>query len=672
MTLLLVSVTLDAKSSQGDAAYSARFSPGLNVLAAPNSWGKSTLLQSILYALGLEGMLSASRRVPLGPAMTSVIDLPQGRGTVYESSVELTITNDESFLRVRRYPASTDVQSNLVQVWQSDTEAGLDEAVRRDMYVREGGSATGDFGFHQLLATFLGWSLPSVPAYQGTEVLLYLETLFPLFWVEQKSGWSGIAPRVPTYLQIREPIRRAVEYVLGLHTLDLIKQRNALRDELQDITRSWTNAASTTRAALENAGFRALRLPATPVGTSQLSEPMLEVFIDDTWHTSDYALTTWTERLAMLGGRGVQRAGDRTEQSQRELAGAESAMRRIGSQTRHLQELLTLTRADLDALAARLDGIEADRRRLLDAGKVERLGGQLGSALLSDGACPTCAQEVDPRDVATHHVQSLAEALRALTAEQVTLRNLTEASRVRESEQAARLTALEDQLAESRNRVRLLRDELTSPSASLSLVEVREQLRLADNIGRLNSLVGLLETCQERLERLGQRLDGARAQQAELDATDVSREDQSLINEFSRRFSQQLADYGLRSLPASEVSISQSTLLPSNDGFELSFDISLGMSASDSIRTKWAYHLALMQTAQSSPSGHHPNLLVLDEPRQQETERTSLQAFISHMGQTPGQFVYATSEEPAQLEQLLGAVPHSRLESSSPHLLSPV
>jgi len=66
----LVDVRLDVVTAVASLNYRTRFSSGLNVLNAPNTWGKSTLLQSIIFALGLEGMLSASRQAPLGEAMT--------------------------------------------------------------------------------------------------------------------------------------------------------------------------------------------------------------------------------------------------------------------------------------------------------------------------------------------------------------------------------------------------------------------------------------------------------------------------------------------------------------------------------------------------------------------------------------------------------------------------
>jgi hypothetical protein len=103
------------------------------------------------------------------------------------------------------------------------------------------------------------------------------------------------------------------------------------------------------------------------------------------------------------------------------------------------------------------------------------------------------------------------------------------------------------------------------------------------------------------------------------------------LNAFRRSFREQIEAYGLRSVKPNTVTIDERTLLPVADGFELSFDVELGFSASDTIRTKWAYHTALFETASGHARGHHLGLMALDEPRQQKTDHRSLAAF----GQTP-------------------------------------
>ncbi len=123
MTLQLVAIRLQLNTSRGPAGYEARFGSGLNVLNADNSWGKSTLLQGIVYALGLEGALSASRKSPLGPAMTQAIDTPLGPATVVESSVTLWIKNSSgSHMQVQRWVVSNDIDTRIIRVWMADSE----------------------------------------------------------------------------------------------------------------------------------------------------------------------------------------------------------------------------------------------------------------------------------------------------------------------------------------------------------------------------------------------------------------------------------------------------------------------------------------------------------------------------------------------------------------------
>ncbi len=45
-------------------------------------------------------------------------------------------------------------------------------------------------GFHNFLAKFIGYQLPEVNGSDQRRVTLYLECLFPFFFVEQISGWG--------------------------------------------------------------------------------------------------------------------------------------------------------------------------------------------------------------------------------------------------------------------------------------------------------------------------------------------------------------------------------------------------------------------------------------------------------------------------------------------------
>ena len=86
---LSISVTTD----KGHFGLRHSFAPGMNIVRANNSAGKSTVLRSLIYAIGLEGMFSPSQETPLPHVLTDYIDLPEGDAKVSESWVSVELSN---------------------------------------------------------------------------------------------------------------------------------------------------------------------------------------------------------------------------------------------------------------------------------------------------------------------------------------------------------------------------------------------------------------------------------------------------------------------------------------------------------------------------------------------------------------------------------------------------
>lgn len=672
MTLELVAIRLTLNTSRGPAGYEARFGPGLNVLNADNSWGKSTLLQSIVYALGLEGALSASRKSPLGPAMTQAIDTPEGPATVVESAVTLWIKNSQStYMRLQRWVVSNKVNTKLIQVWTATSEAELEQAPRHDHFVRDPGAATSSLGFHRLLEQFLGWTLPMVPDFDGGEKRLYFEVLLPLFYVEQKFGWSGVAPRIPTHFRIRDPLRRSVEFILGLHTLERLRRRDALREEESAIREAWLAAVARAYEAAASEDLRLVMLDERPVTVAQRRSSQLEYLEGDRWLPIGSAIEGWRENLYRLTDD-VSIAGDRTDLTRRELKAAELEVAQAGASVRAAQESISLWQADHDAVLERLASVTADRSRLLDIRKIQDLGGEIHLPVLAEGRCPTCSQDLDGRHVATGHVATLEDNIKLTDAERTTLRHLISAALDRRSALIDRVDAGESNLHTARLRVRALRDELVGASGAPSLAEVQERLLVEARIRGAERAIGTLFEVEDQLTESASRLDDVRARLAALAAEREVDSDRATIERLVASFRSQLHQYGLRSMDPDDVTIDSDSFWPVSDGFELSFDLALGISASDTIRTKWAYHTAVMETATTALDGHPLGLLMLDEPRQQETNRASLAQFLQrlHNDQTLAQVVYATSEDPAELKVLMTGVSFTPLPAATPHLIA--
>jgi hypothetical protein len=335
-----------------------------------------------------------------------------------------------------------------------------------------------------------------------------------------------------------------------------------------------------------------------------------------------------------------------------------------------LQEKLSVSVADQEALASRLASIEADKRRLTDVQRIRRFGGELDLPLIAEGRCPTCQQDVDGRDVASGTVSTIEENVALLEAERVTLVSMQAAAQERGIRLGESAQAADADLAAVRQQVRLLRDELVGPSNAPSLSQVQERLTLDS---RLRGAAAVKDTCaavEHDLDELSIRLDAVRARRALIGEQTGSSTDATILGLFRDRFQQQIESYGLRSVPPSQVTIDERTLLPITDGFELTFDLGLGFSASDTIRTKWAYHTALFEAATTQERGHHLGLVVLDEPRQQETDPRSLAAFLNRLNDDSnlGQVIYATSQDSEVFAPLLQDIPHNSLPASGPNL----
>ena len=110
---------------------------------------------------------------------------------------------------------------------------------------------------------------------------LYLEAIFPLVFVEQKQGWGGVRPRVPTYLGIRDVAKRSVEFILDLSSLDRNKRRSELERRLAEVGDVWTATLTRASFAAESEGGRLVGVPVKPTTWTDSTRPRVVFVIDD-------------------------------------------------------------------------------------------------------------------------------------------------------------------------------------------------------------------------------------------------------------------------------------------------------------------------------------------------------------------------------------------------------
>lgn len=649
--LRISALRLTATTAEGEVGREIRFVDGLNLLRADNSSGKSMALQGIIYALGLEGMLGPSQRIPLPHAMTEIVAIRGVGGRVVDSFVELEIVNGAGKqVTISRPVVSTSKDKHLVTVSHGPKITTPGDYAETDFFVRRQGAAQNLAGFHRYLASFLGVELPRVSRMDGSEIPLYLETLFPYFFVEQKHGWSGIQARIPTYLGIRDVGKRSAEFVLGLDAFDRVLQRQRIRSNMSEIEATWqatskqlSEVAKLSRVVIQNPPRRIQN------GVSE-GEFVPTVSIDNEWVPLREAIQRMRREIEALDKPfpSAEQAASGVEQDLRRL---DASLRQSLAVASGLAEERTELENRQTQVLIRLEALREDLQRHKDSQVLESFGSEHAHSLISDHLCPTCHQQLEDGADISSHAMTIAENIDFIQRQIATFEGTrTDIERVIEAI-AVRQASLASQIHEYRNEIRAGRETLSSASSTPSVADISRRLTHEARITELSARDEELAVVRLSMSDLGQRWSKQRSMLDSLTDDGLSGQDKLKLDTLEASLRAQLRLYGFESLDPDEIDIDRSTYRPTHEGFDLGFDL----SASDMIRVIWAYLFGMLDVGQKE-SGNHLGLLIFDEPRQQETARASYQALLANAstsGLGGAQIIFATSEPSQSLLTML-------------------
>jgi hypothetical protein len=147
-------------TDRGPYGFDATFLGGVTVVRGSNTVGKSLLLQSLLYGLGMDD-LYATQQGTLTRAMTLTLDTADGRVNVVGSEVWLQVTGPAGTITTQRVvkpvQGGPSNAHQLVAVWNHAglTELGGTTGDPAYYFVNRPGAAEDERGFHVFLAEFL-------------------------------------------------------------------------------------------------------------------------------------------------------------------------------------------------------------------------------------------------------------------------------------------------------------------------------------------------------------------------------------------------------------------------------------------------------------------------------------------------------------------------------------
>jgi len=644
---------LNVSTDRGPFGAKLSFGDGLNVIRAQNYAGKSQLLQAIIYGLGLEGMFGPSHAVPLAHALTDYLDFKEGKSnakaTVIDSMVSLEIENAKGeFLTIQRAIAG-DRHKHLMTVYEGRAVTRKEAlSSGRDYFVREPHATTSERGFHRRFTEFLGWDLPMAPRYNDVDCPLYLETIFPLVFVEQKLAWGRIPARYPTWLGIRDVGRRTVEFLLGLDAYTTALERAAVKDAVARLRREWTSARTQAEKVPSSVSGMVSGIPRDPVASWPPEvPPTVSVLQRSEWVPLPGHLSALRERLAELETVVVPSALEADPAIRVELRLAEEQLSEREGVIRSLLSKLEEETGEAESLKRQIDALQDDLRKYKDVRKIRNLGSQ-DEPESAKGHCPTCHQQLADSllDTGKRAVPMSVEQNVSFYEEQIELFSTVYANSQHSIESSEKqLQGQREEVNALRDRIRAIRETLISPGNTPSIERVTERIRLEQRVSTLEALQASFDDSMSDLAQLANEWKEVQDRQARLPKGALSKQDEQKLSALQNSFQRQLGLYRMGSVTVSELNISQGNYEPEVAGLNLGADV----AGSDLIRLQWAYLLGLLEVG-TQPSGNHPGLLIMDEPQQQSVEEDDFLAMLDYSSNlTKTQIIIATSHESATI-----------------------
>lgn len=663
MSLRLRHISLRVDTEAGPFGASLPFVDGLVILRADNTSGKSTVVQSFVYALGLEGMLSAGHDVPLPHVMTDSVQHGERHLKVLASQVAVEIENQagERVVVQRVVKGATDRHLVRVTFGPALTNPAAAQSLRsRDLYVRWPNAAQSESGFHHWLADWIGWRLPIVGKFDGGECPLYMECMFPFMLVEQKRGWAGIPARLPIHYRIRDVGKRAIEFLLALDVYDTTVQRQRLREQQAEIRVEWKNLATRVDALIAPANGVVQNLPKEPINTwPPVPNPAPRISRGGIWNTLSDAQRQDHDRLAQLDNAEIPRVKQVSAEAAASLLTAEADLAETEFVIARLFNDVQLDRNQLESLQHRIATLAEDIRRNKDVRLLRKMG-STDNLDMKEATCPTCHQSIVdtllPSEL-QHQPMTIDDNIAYLESQMDTFEAARATSANALTAKERRLNALRSHADGVRSKIRALKETLVSDGQEPSIAAIEERIKLRDSVRLLKRIDEQLVEGMVEFDYLAAAWKSVQDKIDALPKGDLSALDERKVGDLQWIFIDAARQFGVTSLPPESLAISRESYKPTHDGFELEFDL----SASDTIRVIWAYLHALLELARRYTI-NHLGLLIMDEPGQQQMKRVSLQQLIkraSTAAQFGQQVILATSEEESNLREQLENLPHS-------------
>ena len=650
-----IKCSIDVVGKIEQYGFNYTFNDGLNIICGDNSSGKSTILSCIYYCLGMEQLLGGNKSDILDMCLRRSFEINKIQHQVSHSQAILVIENTEgSVATIKRKIKSNNENCNSLVVKEL-----IDNVEKtQTLYVHSIGDHIHNDGFFNWLKEFMAIPLPEIKEDGGKVVKsLYLQNVLSCALIEQTKGWSDFFAQMP-YFGIRDVKTKVIEYLLNLESLendikkDLFKnKRELLKKEWTENYENFTNKISHFSILLDGFTEKHTKVDNNLIRKSEL------------YCSNEGELVPLTIHINNLKVE-LQKQEEINKKSTK--ANTEEQKVLLISIKNLNEQIKTLVNKKIN------EGYKLQEYEVLiqrNTEEIERVSGIRNVKVLNDRtkitACPVCDSELKE------------EARLALKPEQIDFDKSLAFLRSQKDLYTGYVKNLKPLLEKLEHTAQYYTEKLDQQK--LTLRELNKDINEEIEISRANITKEIIlniniKQNQDCLDLFTKFIDSMVNLNTEIELIDGELEDLKQgfqndlgkIKNFEQKFKALLDDFDYSSNDLKNVKIKvdyPSKLLPfieikNIDRRPDKQPIRLSSSASDFIRSEWAFYLAL-----SKSSNIHPGFIVFDEPGQHAMKSSSMKSLILKTSVLKQQTILAISkntkekgEEKNNIEQLLEGI----------------
>lgn len=625
LEISLIAYESDNPESLQKFGRNLNFSSGLNLVVGDNTSGKTTLVECLFYALGMEELIegkSGTRSLDKAVREQFLCGNTNGHESAWQvkqSYVRLQLSNSKhESITIMRYIQSFDSKRpDVLDVWCTpmiDIKRDLD---KKEYYVHNQGDHNEDYnvGFYAFLADFAGLPIIKVPARNKDYTLLYMQTLFSAAYIEQKRGWSDFFANIRSF-NIMNPKQRLVEYIMDYRPNEKLINKIKLSERKKSLEKSWENKVVALNNYLAYSGLYMEGLW-TDLGKMKTALTDLRIVYRLKNAEIDIYLNELQKRIDSLEEKqNTELTNGKNEQYLEALKIYE------GHKDEYDKFCIKLVNENdkLSTITKQVQYIDAEINRYRSLRRVNNV-----ITTLDVKICPICHQKMPlehNHDINVLTSDEIDESINVLVMQKSFLSPIIKNLEEMVSNMKLNKQYLDRQLRKEKAEIEML---ASLHDIALNPLSTSEQFELVENKSQLASFAAIKDYVKKQI----QDLESVKRSYCEVcnelkEKKNKEHEEQPIAKQLSA-FKDLLRKFGYTSnsiansvyFKEDKTTYQYLPVITHNDGGEE--EIRSDSSASDFIRSIWAYYLTLLKLG-----NHHPGFLVMDEPCQHSMKEDSL------------------------------------------------